>query len=105
MHVHAGTVIGGFVLRSRPQAPRAISPASVGSSPRQRSKTRAGAAESSPTISSFGNVMRAPEEPACSRDARGWQTRPTAPLLRREGAAGAGRQAAVAAEVGTPHEQ
>src|SRR5689334_5867327 len=49
--------MGGWVLSIRPCAPRAIRPASVGSSLRHRSNTSAGAAESRPMISSFEKTM------------------------------------------------
>lgn len=44
----AGTVIGGSQLRRTPQAPRCISDSIAGSSPRQRSNTSCGAAQSRP---------------------------------------------------------
>src|SRR2546427_8903768 len=68
MDVQAGPVMGGCVLRLGPWAPRSISPASVGRSLRQRSKTSAGAAESRPMISSFGWTMHPPGEPASHKD-------------------------------------
>src|SRR5581483_1191191 len=67
----------------RAHAPRATSPASVGSSPRQRSNTRAGAAESSPTTSSFEKPMRRPCRSRSTEDATGSQTTGRASLLRR----------------------
>src|SRR5262249_36470064 len=49
--------MGGFELSIRACAPRAIRAERVGSSFRQRSKTKAGAAESSPRTNSLGNVI------------------------------------------------
>src|SRR5512134_2368139 len=48
MQAHAGTVMGGWVLRRRPQVPPAIRDASVGNSRRNSWNTSWGAAQSSP---------------------------------------------------------
>jgi hypothetical protein len=48
MQLHAGTVIGGITDVRRPYDPRSMSPEIVGSSSRQRSRTRDGSAQSSP---------------------------------------------------------
>src|SRR3954468_24842599 len=54
MQLQAGTVIGGSTLRSRPQAPRATSPARFGRSSSQRSKTSDGSAQSRPITATVG---------------------------------------------------
>src|SRR5262245_5461783 len=53
MHDHAGTVIGGMTEVRRPCRPRSMRPPRLGSSPRQRSSTSDGSAQSSPTIITF----------------------------------------------------
>src|SRR5438105_9991218 len=50
MQLQAGTVMGGMTEVSRPDMPRSIRPESPGRSSRQRSSTRDGSAQSSPTI-------------------------------------------------------
>src|SRR2546427_12159778 len=96
----AGTVIGGLVLSMRAWAPRAISPESVGSCSRQRSNTRAGAAESRPTTSSFENVMLTRGGPHCIGDRIGPQIY-VAYSAPRGGATGPARQAA---QIRAPHQ-
>ena len=53
MQLQAGTVIGGMTDVSRPYEPRSMSPESVGSSSRQRSRTSDGSAQSSPMSITF----------------------------------------------------
>ena len=59
MQDHAGTVIGGMTEVSRPYDPRSMRAEIVGSSPRQRSRTSEGSAQSSPTSITFGATGRA----------------------------------------------
>src|SRR5262245_23710251 len=70
MQAQAGTVIGGLVLSSRPQHPSAARRLRFGRRDLKRSKTRAGAAQSSPMTATF---MRSPREAvaASSRARRG----------------------------------
>src|SRR6185503_18524764 len=62
MQAQAGTVIGGWVLRSGPWEPASIRPLRLGRSSRNRSKTRRGAAQSSPRTATFmtGEFLPAP---------------------------------------------
>ena len=53
MQLQAGTVIGGITEVRRPNVPRSMSPEIVGSSSRQRSRTRDGSAQSSPISMTF----------------------------------------------------
>ena len=53
MQDQAGTVIGGITEVRRPYEPRSMSPESVGSSSRQRSRTSDGSAQSSPMSMTF----------------------------------------------------
>src|SRR5437867_1240529 len=53
MQAQAGTVIGGCVLRSGPWHPPSISAFRLGRESRYRSKTRRGAAQSSPMTATF----------------------------------------------------
>ena len=53
MQDHAGTVIGGITEVRRPYEPRSMRPEMVGSSSRQRSRTRLGSAQSSPMSMTF----------------------------------------------------
>ena len=53
MQDQAGTVMGGITEVKRPYDPRSMSPESVGSSSRQRSRTSEGSAQSRPMSMTF----------------------------------------------------
>ena len=66
MQDHAGTVIGGITDVRRPCRPRSISPPSTGSSPRQRSSTSDGSAQSSPMIMTLETGIVSESDPSPS---------------------------------------